>query len=170
MKRFKFRLAAVLRHRETIEGLREQDFAQMQSIVQAIEVRLRELHDEFRRIVLTRPGGSAIGAFDVGTIYDRERYLETVQAAIEMQERALEAAQIMLEEKRIALVAARQAREAVSHLHERDLLMHTALCNKLEQDTLDEMATLRHTHAIRESSLENLKSKIENQTCNQEAA
>lgn len=168
MQRFKFRLETVLRHRETIESLREQDFAQAQGVVHAIEARITHLREEFRRIVLSRPGGSSGEPFDARSIYDRERYLETLQAAIAQQERALEAAQIVLEETRRALVAARQAREAVSHLRERDLLAHTALSNKIEQDTLDELATLRHTHASQQSSAENLKSKIQN--CDQEAA
>jgi flagellar export protein FliJ len=144
MRRFHFRLETVLRHRETIEQLREQDFATAQGVVQAIEARIATLRDEYRRTLLSRPGGNAGELFDTHSIYDRERYLETVQAAIEQQERRREAALIVLEEKRIALVAARQAREAVSHLHDRDLLAHTALTHKLEQDALDEMATLRH--------------------------
>jgi flagellar protein FliJ len=152
MRRFHFRLETVLRHRATIEDLCEQDFATAQSAVTAIEVRIARLWDEFRRVVMGRPVGEAHQAFDAQSIYDRERYLETVQAAIAQQERALEAAQIVLEEKRAALVAARQAREAVSHLHDRDLLAHVSLCNKLEQDALDELATLRHVRALREET------------------
>jgi flagellar export protein FliJ len=165
MRRFHFRLEAVLRHRETIEDLCEQDFAAAQSVVQGIEARIARLWDEFRRVVMGRPVGAANQSFDAHSIYDRERYLETVQAAIAQQERALEAAQIVLEEKRAALVAARQAREAVSHLHDRDLLAHVALCNKLEQDALDELATLRHVR-----SLAKQKAEIENQHYEREAA
>src|SRR6187200_517665 len=118
MRRFHFRLETILRHRETIEDLREQDFATAQGIVQAIEARIAVLREEYRNTLLSRPGGHAGEPFDARSIYDRERYLETVQAAIEQQERRREAALIVLEEKRIALVAARQAREAVSHLRD----------------------------------------------------
>jgi flagellar export protein FliJ len=157
MQRFRFRLEAVLRHRETIESLREQDFAAAQSVVRGIEARIAQLWHEFRRVVMGRPVGEAYQPFDATQIYDRERYLETVQAAIAQQERKLEAAQIVLEEKRVALVAARQARESVSHLHNRDLIAHVALCNKLEQDALDEMATLRHTRATQKAEIESRK-------------
>ncbi|MCS6777424.1 MAG: flagellar export protein FliJ [Chloroherpetonaceae bacterium] len=145
MRRFQFRLAAVLRHRETVEELRERDFAQVQQNVQSIEARLRELQQEFRSIVLSRPGGCVGVPFDVGSIYDRERYLQVVQSAIERQKRALETAQILLEEKRQELIAARQAREALSRLYEREWQAHVHLCNKMEQDALDEIATRRHT-------------------------
>ena len=154
MRRFHFRLETVLRHRETIESLREQDFAAASSVVQAIEARLAQLWTEFRRVVMERPVGEAHQPFDATQIYDRERYLETVQASITQQERRLEAARIVLEEKRVALVAAKQAREAVSHLHDRDLLTHTALCNKLQQDALDELATLRHVRATMKTNME----------------
>lgn len=145
MRRFQFRLAAALRHRETVEELRERDFAQVQQSVQAIEVRLQELQQEFRTIVLSRPGSCVGVPFDVGSIHDRERYLQVVQAAIERQKHALEIAQILLEEKRQALIEARQAREALSRLYERDWQAHVNLCNKLEQDALDEIATRRST-------------------------
>ena len=43
MRRFRFRLETVLNHRETIETLREQDFASAQGQLQAIEARIAAL-------------------------------------------------------------------------------------------------------------------------------
>jgi len=146
MRRFIFRLETVLRHRETIEGLREQEFVSAQGHLQTLLFRLTTLRDEFARIVSARPG-KAGESFDAGLIFDRERYLQTVQAAIDQQERRVETAQIVAEEKRAALLTARQAREAVSQLREQEQTAHMALAQKLEQDALDEMATLRYIRA-----------------------
>ncbi|HZP81740.1 MAG TPA: flagellar export protein FliJ [Chthonomonadaceae bacterium] len=155
MRRFKFRLETVLRHRETIETLREQEFAAAQGYLQALEARIAALQEEFRQTVAGRPGGAQGERFDTQEIADRERYVETLLAAIGQMQRRAEAARVQAEEKRQALVAARQAREAVSHLKEKDLGAHIALGNKLEQEALDELATLRHVRGMKTQSPQN---------------
>jgi flagellar export protein FliJ len=151
MRRFRFRLEAVLRHRETLEGIREQEFGAAQSRLQAEQARMDQLRAEFDHCVAGRPGGSQGEHFDAHAIYDRERYLETLQAAMEQQSRRLEAASLTADEKRMALVTARQAREAVSRLRDQDLAEHTAQGLKQEQDTLDEQATQRFFRATVEA-------------------
>ncbi len=146
MRRFTFRLETVLRHRETLETLREQEFANAQGNWQTLKIRLAGLEDEFARIVAGRPG--KVGeAFDAHLIFDRERYLLTLQAAIEQQTRRVEAAQIVAEETRQAMLLARQARQAVTQLREKDLVLHTEEAQKSEQETLDELATIRYIRA-----------------------
>ena len=146
MRRFIFRLETVLKHRETLENLREQEFAQAQGHLQILQTRLTGLRDEFARVVSGRPGRAG-EHFDAHTIFDRERYLETLQAAIGQQERRVETAEIVVEEKRQLLMTARQEREAVTQLREKDQFEHTAQAQKVEQDGLDELATLRHVRA-----------------------
>jgi flagellar FliJ protein len=146
MRRFVFRLETVLRHRETLENLREQEFAQAQGHLLTLQARLTGLREEFDRVLAGRPGRAG-EHFDAHTIFDRERYLEVVQAAIGQQQRRVETAQIVAEEKRQSLMTARQARQSVSQLREKDLSTHTALAQKVEQDGLDELATLRHVRA-----------------------
>src|SRR5690242_7490690 len=105
MRRFKFRLEAVLRHRETLETLREQDFATAQGHLAAIQARIAALREEFANTLSARPGATPGEHFDASAIFDRERYLETLQSAITAQERRAEAARVIVEEKRIALVS-----------------------------------------------------------------
>jgi flagellar FliJ protein len=143
MRRFRFRLESVLRHRETLEGMCEQEFGAAQSRLQAEQARMDQLRAEFDRCVAERPGGAQGERFDAHMVYDRERYLETLQAALEQQSRRVEAASITAEEKRQALVAARQAREAVSRLRQQEFAAYTAQALKHEQDVLDEQATVR---------------------------
>ena len=146
MRRFTFRLETVLRHRETLETLREQEFANAQGNWQNLQARLMGMQDEFARVVAGRPGKTG-EQFDAHLIFDRERYLLTLQAGIAQQTRRVEAAQIVAEETRQAMLAARQAREAVTQLRDKDLVLHTEQAQKQEQDTLDELATLRFIRA-----------------------
>ena len=144
MRRFQFRLETVLRHRALIEELREQSYFTAQGHVLAAEAKLKTLQEQHRETVANRPSGIQGEPFDASSIQGRERYLETLQAAIDRQKRRREAALIVAEEMRVALVAARQAREAVSRLREKDLQAHQALALQIEQSALDELATLRH--------------------------
>src|SRR5579862_1476774 len=103
MRRFRFRLETVLSYRETIEALREQEFVAAQGRLSAIEAQIATLREEFRQTVAGRPGGAEGERLDAQAIYDRERYLETLQAAIALQERRADAARMQAEEKRRAL-------------------------------------------------------------------
>ena len=151
MRRFTFRLETVLRHRATLESLREQEFANAQGHWQTLQARLMGMQNEFARIVSGRPGKTG-EPFDAHLIFDRERYLQALQAGMEQQTRRVEAAQIVVEEKRQEMLIARQAREAVSQLRDKDLVLHTEQTQKLEQETLDELATLRHIRADRQKA------------------
>ena len=151
MRRFRFRLEKVLRHRETIEMLREQDFGAAQSRLNEVETRIAEMHREFERIVSGRPGCMPGERFDPGVIQDRERYLRALLSAVEVEERRAAACRVVADEMRRALVAARQAREVVSRLKERHLAEYAHASLKVEQDALDEIATLGHARRMKEA-------------------
>ena len=143
MKKFVFRLEAVLRHRKTIEEIFEQHFAKAQGEFLILQTGLTGFQSEFNRVVSERPGRDG-EHFDAHIIFDRERYLETLQSAIDQQERRVATAKILVEEARERLLVARQAREAVSQLRDKELALYTATALKAEQAELDELATLRH--------------------------
>lgn len=156
MRRFVFRLETVLSHRETIETLREQEFAQAQGNLETLRLRLAGLRADFAHTVSGRPGRAG-EPFDAHIIFDWERYLETLQAAITQQERRVHTAFVVAEEKRLALMMARQQREAVSQLKANALSEHTLEAQKLEQDALDELATLRFVRAANQANQANRK-------------
>ena len=108
------------------------------------EARIAELRSEFRKTIAGRSGSIVGQRLDAPSILDRERYLQSILAALEQQERRAEAARIVAEEMRRALVEARQAREAVSRLKDKEKAAHGVLGLKQEQDTLDEMATMQY--------------------------
>jgi flagellar export protein FliJ len=148
MRRFKFRLEAVLKHRETIETLREQDFAMAQGRALALQAQITRLQDECRQTVLGIPVPRSDGNFDPEAFLNRERYVEVLRQAIQQHERELEAAQLVAEVCRKELVLARQAREAVLQLREKAFSMHQTVVAKMAQAALDELATLRHVRAL----------------------
>ena len=147
MKRFKFRLETVLRHREIIETQREQQYATAQGQVDYLVSRRIVLHEEMRLVMSGRPGGKAGETFDAADALNRERYLATLQHGLDLVDRYIASAKIVAEETRLALVEARQAREAVAKLREDELREHTVLTLKTEQDSLDEQAGMRFGRA-----------------------
>lgn len=150
MRRFKFRLQTVLNHRETIERLREQDFATASGILRTLEAKLEALREEFRRILQGRPGSKSGEAFDPSVILDRERYLKTLEIAIAEAESRVSKARVVVEQTRQELVRARQAREAVTRLREKEHAAYLAEQLREEQTRLDEIATMRHVRAQKE--------------------
>src|SRR5438105_2974936 len=115
MRRFDFRLESVLRHRQVLEELRDQEFALAQGRHEQARLQLEALRAHHRKTVAER------GAeFDAPAIQSRETYLEALQTRIAEQEERVEVARLIVEEMRAAMVAAKQAREVVSRLREND--------------------------------------------------
>ncbi|CEK12413.1 flagellar export protein FliJ [Chthonomonas calidirosea] len=144
MRRFTFRLQTVLNYRHTIEQLREQEFTAAQGRLALVQAHLAQLRAEFQQTLALRPGALPGERFDAASIADRERYLQTLQTAIEEQQRRLDAAQIVVEEKRTALVEARRAREVVEQLYNKELANYKLQLLQLEQKMMDDLATMRH--------------------------
>lgn len=135
-----------------METLREQEFAEAQGRLSVQEIKLERLRADFIRTLSERPGSVQGEQFDAHAIHDRERYLETLQAAMEQQERRVEAARMVMEERRALLVEARRAREAVTRLRAHELEAYQAHALKVEQEALDEQATLRFVRSSREAA------------------
>lgn len=150
MRRFKFRLQTLLNYRHTIEQLREQEFTAAQGRLALAQTRFNQLRAEFEQTLALRPGALPGERFDAASIADRERYLQTLQAAMAEQQRRLDAAQIVVDEKRAALVEARRAREVVEKLYDKELTNHKMLLLQLEQKAIDDLAVMRHnlTHLL----------------------
>lgn len=160
MRKFKFRLDTVLRHREILETLKEQEFEAAQGRLLALEARIEHLREEFRQTVARRPGNIVGEQIDPGKILDRERYLETLLASIAQLLRHVETARVVANEMRRELVAARQAREAVSHLRDNALDEHTLQSHRIEQNVLDDLATIKHVQLMRAAHLAGLSLEV----------
>jgi flagellar protein FliJ len=139
MRRFKFRLEAVLKHRTVIEELAQQAFAKVQLELKAADERLAELRTGYSEAVAGRSAG-----VDLDDVTRRERYVDTLLVRISEQERVREGINARLDDARSALVSARQAREAIERVKEQDYRNYLREAGLEEQRLIDEMATVRH--------------------------
>ena len=142
MRRFRFKLETVLRHRAIIERQRQQALAEVQNEMAACEVRLSAHLAEHGR---TAKGGS--GYLDMQDIAQREVYLAVLDARIAQEERIREGIAARLTDARTALLSARQARESIERVRLRHAEEHLYLTARAEQADLDEAGTLRHGKA-----------------------
>jgi flagellar export protein FliJ len=142
MRRFTFRLETLLRHRTTLEDLREQEFALAVARLEALKRELESLELHYRQTVAERPLCAGDG-FDAPAIHSRERYLEALQERVARQAERVDTARMIADELRAAMVAARQAREAVTRLRDKDHEDYLAEQQQKAQDGLDEIASVR---------------------------
>jgi flagellar export protein FliJ len=153
MKRFVFRLETLLRHRETLAELREQEFTLAQGRHAKAKIDLDALEAHYRETVSQRPSAAKGVRFDSPGIQSRERYLEAVQLRIAEQAEHVEVARLIAEEMRRQMVVARQAREAVSRLRDKDMAEHIAEQQRKTQESLDEIASVQHARQQQEGTL-----------------
>lgn len=143
MKRFTFRLETVLRHREILSEQREQEFALAQGRYEVAKNRLSDLEAHYRETVANRPGADSGSGFNAAAIQSRERYLEALGNQIEQQSELTDISRMISEEKRAQMVTARQAKEAVSRLRDKDLAAYRTELERKTQEALDEIASVR---------------------------
>jgi flagellar protein FliJ len=139
VRRFKFRLEAVLKHRAVMEELAQQAFAKVQLELKAADQALAELRTAYAEAI----GGRAAGV-DLEDVSRRERYIDALLMRIGEQERVIEGINARLNDARMALVSARQAREAIERVKEQDYRQYLQDVTHEEQRLIDEMATARH--------------------------
>ena len=114
-------------------------FATAQGELAACVARIAVLQMEFQQVVANRSKN-----FEVEEIALRERHLDTLRGRIEQQERLREGLEARMDDARKHLVKSRQDREMVERLRQIKLAEHAAKALKVDQDAIDEMATLRH--------------------------
>lgn len=142
MKKFEFRLEAVLKYRKTLEELRLQSFAQVQQELRKCEARVTALTNERDRTVQEWPSHA-----DAEDLKRRTRYLELLRERLDDQLCLREAIQQRLNEARDELVEARKGREALDRLREEDQLDHAVAVAREEQAAIDEVASTRNRRA-----------------------
>jgi flagellar FliJ protein len=145
VKRFKFRLESLLKHRETVQDLREQEFARAQSRHDALKLQLDALEEHYQQTIADRPVAEIGARFDAPRIQSREQYLQAVQLQMARQTEQVEIARLIAEEMRIQMVSARQACEAVTRLRDKDYAEYQAEVQRKTQEELDEIAAVRFT-------------------------
>jgi flagellar export protein FliJ len=146
MQKFKFTLETVRSHRTLLEERAMLAFAALQNEVAACTARIAALQLEFSRVVSSRPA-----RLNVEELTLRERHLDGLRLCIENEERVREGLYARLEDARANLVSKRQDRETVDRLREIELAEHRKETDRREQESIDELATLRHSRGRAEN-------------------
>jgi flagellar export protein FliJ len=138
MQKFRFKLESVLRQRTVLEEQAMMSFAAAQNELAACVARISGLQMQFHHLAQERPK-----AFDVEELKLRERHLDSLLLLIEQQERLREGLEARLEDERIGLMKSRQDRQSVGRLREIRQAEHKREFDRQEQETFDELATVR---------------------------
>lgn len=139
MRRFQFRLQAVLNHRQAIVEQCEREFGEAQARVQQAEKRLKTLEQEYFATSRTTQSQR----IDINAQIAREQYIATLKIRMERVQSEIDAAKIIAEEARQNLVKAKQDHEAVTKIREKALTEYQRETLRLDQEAFDEMATVR---------------------------
>ena len=139
MRRFRFKLETVLRHRQLMESQRLAELAAVQEELRGCDALLAELHDDVERTLRDWPGVVNVVDFAL-----REQYIDAVAARIVREEHVREGVVSRLDEARAGLIRARQAREMIERVREKAHGVYLAEAERAAQAALDEIASVRH--------------------------
>ena len=142
MKSFRFPLQAVLTVRMNRENKALEAFAFAQAEFEKIAVRVRQIQEEIedvferRRAVLRATASSE-------DVQQMQQGLKALQETSRRCQAELEKAQALLAEKSRLLLEARQEREVVGKVYQRQLARHQLHTARQEQRVVDDLATLK---------------------------
>jgi len=146
VRRFRFKLQAVLQQREVVERNRLLAVAGVQHELRECEARLRAIVAERASVLAAWPKTADLQDYAL-----REAYLDSLDARAASERQARASIEERLARARQALVEARRARESITRLKEKAHEAYMAEVRREEQATLDDLAVLRHRRSRRTS-------------------
>src|SRR5579884_386330 len=136
MRKFRFRLAPVLEHRERIEDEKQQALAQRSRELRAAQDELARLDAEFKRYsTVLRDDHAALSTDELRWHY---AHLEYLDRCIVMQHGIIVQRRSAVEHARADLMAASKDRKVIEQLKDRRYQEHRALEAAEEQKDLDD--------------------------------
>ena len=148
MKNFRFRLQAVLEHRERRETLARQTFAEAQASLTRAELMLREMR-EVRQAILEELCRRREGAFDAFETRLYQDYMSVITQSIGDQEGFVRDLASSCEAQKLHMIGTSQDRQALDTVRTRHQKVHSQLAQRVEQGVMDEIATTRYTYGQR---------------------
>jgi flagellar export protein FliJ len=139
VRRFRFKLETVLRHRQLMESQRLQQLATVQEELRVCDALIAELRDDVDRTLREWP--TVVNVVDFAL---REQFIDAVAARIVREQRVREGIVARLDDARAALILARQERETIERVREREHQEYVAAADRAAQGALDEIAAIRH--------------------------
>jgi flagellar FliJ protein len=149
MKSFRFRMQVVLEQRERVETVAKQSFAEAEAALQCADQFLTELHEVRQALVAEMCRLNASADFDPSEIRLYQDYLQTITQSVRVQENHVRDLTIMREAHKLHLVGAAQNRQALAGVKDRHQQAFATQRQRAEQNTLDELASVRHTYGQR---------------------
>ena len=142
MKTFRFPLQAVLTVRQNQENKALEAYAFAQAGFEKIAARFRRIHQEIEDLFDSRRAAlKAIASSE--DMQHMQQGMRALQETARLCQTELDKAQAMLEEKSRELLRARQGREVVEKVHQRQFARHQLQVARQEQRTVDDLATLK---------------------------
>ncbi len=139
MKRFAFKLEAVLRYRRGLEEQRKREFAEVQRLVNEQEAALRALGEETSQAQKDL-GALGKGHLDLPLIMAQRRYMLGLELRTARTHARLDELSVPLEQRRAALIAARKETKVLERLRERKLAVYLKDADREEARATDEIA------------------------------
>lgn len=137
MRKFIFRLESVLKHRTIIAEMKAQAFGQVEHELSQCEERIAILqatiNDTYALPPMSFQGDPSL----------RERFLEALRERIRHENIIRNEIMTRMNQARSELVKARQDRESIDRIKQSDHLIYKHEALKSEQDTLDDIASIR---------------------------
>ena len=150
MKNFRFRLQAVLEHRERRETLAKQTFAEAQASLSRAQILLAEMR-EVRQAILDELCRRRAGAFDAFETQMYQDYMQVITQSIADQEGFVRELICSCEAQKLHMIGTSQDRQALDSVRDRHKTAHSQLAQRIEQSAMDEIATTRFTYNQRTS-------------------
>lgn len=144
MRRFEFSLQKVLDYRQRREEQALRAFAEAQAQLAHEQALLESLQHE-REACLHR--SQRRHRLKVQMLTVEQTYLSALEERIEEQRERVAQAQRLLEERRAALLEAQRERKALERLREKQYEQWRQEMLRVEQNALDELATMRAASA-----------------------
>ncbi|MCP4114773.1 MAG: flagellar export protein FliJ [Desulfobacteraceae bacterium] len=147
MKRFSFKLEALLKYRRYLELLAQQEMAQAYKNVQESEMRIRELKVEFSRgsAALDRAVTGGIRAVEFKSHAD---YLDSVDGDRAREIKRKAGLETVLGEKQTALTRKSVDKKVLERLKDRKKSEYLGEFLKAEQNASDEISSLKKAREI----------------------
>ncbi len=146
MKRFQFKLQAVLDHRKAIEDRLQVEFGELKREEARELAKLIKLKDELDAARKSLASAQSANA-SVDELSRRDEYLKAKRDDVRLQELTLEAVQAKVEAKRREVVAAMKDRKVLEALRDKQEQEYLQAVARAEQKELDDTASVRHARA-----------------------
>ena len=152
MKRFKFKLEPVLKHRMHLEEIKKKEMAVIARELHEAKNLLVSQLDEFGETQVSLAREESIKKLDIEKIMLFESYLIFLKRLMEQQKIKISMIAEKLDKKRQEYIKALKAKKVIERLKEKQYFAYMKEMDDIEQKLINEMGIVKfiHSHKIKE--------------------